>query len=120
MTERDVLTILLWLQTNSSFITMAFVGACVAYIKAYEAKDERQTTGWHLYTFGVKLCYAAFISMVVFHAHTAWNGNLQLSFILTGLLSIFAEDAVTLMWLAVRRNFMINTGVNRKGGRDGR
>jgi len=97
---------LAWMHANASFITMAAIGAAIAHVKAYEASKERQPASWHAYTFGKNLIYAAFVSMAVYHAHIAWGWNEQLSFILCGLCSVFAEDTITLLWRGVRARFL--------------
>ncbi len=85
----------LWVKANLSwagFVIMTVVGSIVAHIKAYEASESEWPATKHFWGIVKRLFYGCFAGMIVYFAHSYFEWDEKLSFIATGICSVFAPD----------------------------
>ena len=102
-----------WLKENStwlSFALMAVLGALIGHVKAFQSMGRPRSTRWHLYSISVKVLYSIFISLIIYFAHTYFGWKEQISFILTGVCSVFSDRFVDKLWATMIRQYDAYTG----------
>lgn len=73
---------------------MALLGGAIAHIQNFE----RATTHWsftaHFLGATASLVKAFFIALIIYYLHVEYRWSEPLSFVATGVLSVFASDAI--------------------------
>lgn len=85
----------IWIKANLSwvgFLVMVVVGSVVAHIKAYEVSEMEWPLSKHFWGIIKRLFYGCFAGLMVYFAHIYFQWDEKLSFIATGICSVFAPD----------------------------
>lgn len=96
---------------------MVIVGGAVAYIQQYEASEIRWSAQQHVLSLLSCWIKATLVASLIFYMQQSFRLDLPLCFVATGLLSVFASDAIKKMYeLAMKWIFFKAS----PGGRDER
>lgn len=107
-----------WLTENLSwlgFVLMCLMGSVVAHIKAFEAANVEWTFKQHYWGLIRRMIYGAMAGMIVYALHLEYNWSGPLSFVATGISSIFASDFFDFLWITAKAAVRKRLGLVDKG-----
>lgn len=90
-----------WMTENLSwmgFLLMCVLGSIVAHVKAYEAVGVEWGLRQHAWGLVRRLIYGATAGLMVYALHLEYHWSQPLSFVGTGIASIFASDFFDFVW----------------------
>lgn len=101
-------------------VCVGLLGAGVAHARAISAREK---DGEEVFTRRQHLCmllrgilFAEFVCMIIFITWIEYNWPWTLALILGAISSVFASEAIELMWSGVRHKFKRFTGIERGQG----
>ena len=109
----------IWLSENLSwfgFVLMCLTGSIVAHIKAYEAANSIWTIRQHYWGLIRRMIYGAMAGMMVYALHLEYNWSGPLSFVATGISSIFASDFFDFLWITAKAYVRKRLGLDAETG----
>lgn len=108
-----------WLIENATifgFGIMMILGGLVAHIKAYEASAIEWTLRQHSAGIIKRMIYGATAGLMVYYLHLEYSWSQPLSFVATGIASIFASDFFDFLWVTAKEWVRRKLGLTNGGG----
>ena len=112
----------LWMVENLSwlgFVIMTILGSVVAHIKAYEAANMEWAVSKHFWGIVRRMIYGATAGLSVYFLQIEYHWSQPLSFVGTGIATIFAADFFDFLWIKMREKLSVFFG-GSNGDKSGR
>lgn len=114
----------IWIAKNLGwlgFVVMFILGSIVAHTKSYEASNRKWSIREHFWGIVRRLLYGALAGLMVYYLHLEYKWSEPLSYVGTGIASIFASDFFDFLWISakdwVRKKLGIERNENGKNGK---
>ncbi len=109
----------LWLAENISwlgFVVMTVLGSVVAHIKAYEAAAVEWALHVHFWGIVRRIIYGTLAGLMVYNLHIEFQWSQPLSFVGTGIATIFASDFFDFLWITAKEWVRKKLGLSPEKG----
>lgn len=113
----------LWLAENISwvgFVVMTVLGSIVAHIKAYEAAAVEWALHVHFWGIVRRMIYGTMAGLIVYNLYIEYQWSQPISFIVTGITTIFASDFFDFLWITAKDYIRKKLGLEADNGKNGK